>query len=241
MFALPPVPAEAPLRVLFVGNSYTYGNNLPALIQRISELTPGRKVVAEQVTEGGWSLQLHWLRGKAPGRVREGKWDYVVLQDHSLRPIDDRPQFERFSRLFVHAVRKQGGRPLFYMTWARRHRPETQATLTNAYRRIAVEQKAALAPVGEAWREILSGPEPRRLHLGDDSHANAEGSYVAALTILAVVRERILETSPVELAGIKDLRPTASVVNIHLEESVAARFRAAVVKALAAEPRRHIP
>jgi hypothetical protein len=241
MFSLPPAPAEAPLRVLFVGNSYTYGNNLPALVQRISELTPGRKVVAEQVTEGGWSLQNHWLRGKAPGRVRLGKWDYVVLQDHSLRPIDDRPQFERFSRLFVHAVRKQGGRPLFYMTWARRHRPETQEILTGAYRRIAIEQKAALAPVGEAWREILTGPDPRRLHLGDDSHATAEGSYLAALTILATLRGRPLETSPAELVDVKDLRPSAGVVDIRFEEAVAARLRAASRKALAAEPRRRIP
>jgi hypothetical protein len=232
----PPV-TDAPLRVLFVGNSYTYGNNLPALVQRLSEETPGRKIVAEQVTEGGWTLQMHWLQGKAPGRVREGKWDYVVLQDHSLRPIDDRPQFERFSRLFVHAVRQVGARPIFYMTWARRHRPQTQEILTGSYRRIAYEQKARLAPVGEAWRAILTSPEPLRLHVGDDSHPNVEGSYVAALTILGAIRGQVPGESPADLGEV----PPASKNVIRLTPDVAARLREAARQATSQEPKRRLP
>lgn len=237
MFALPPAPVEEPLRVLFIGNSYTYGNNLPAMVQRLSELTGGRKVVTEQVTNGGWTLQMHWLQGKAPGRLKEGKWDYVVLQDHSLRPIDDRPQFERFSRLFVHQIRQQGGKAVFYMTWARRHRPETQERLTTSYRRIAVEQKSLLAPVGEAWRSILTGPEPIRLHLGDDSHPNEPGTYIAAITILSAIRGQVVSPSPSEIPQIPDRLSNGKPRDLRLDPATAERLRLAAAGALERERR----
>lgn len=240
MFALPATPVQAPVRVLFIGNSYTYGNNLPAMVQRLSEITDGRKVVTEQVTNGGWTLQMHWLQGEAPKRLREGKWDYVVLQDHSLRPIDDRPQFERFSRLFVHQIRKQGGKTVFYMTWARRHRPETQERLSTSYRRIAIEQKSLLAPIGEAWRSILTGPDPIRLHLGDDSHPNESGTYIAAVSILSAIRGSAVSPAPNEIPQIADRLSNGPPRDLKLDRTNANRLSQAALDALAREPKRQI-
>ena len=68
------------LRVLFIGNSYTYYNNLPGMVAQLS----GGRIETRMVARGGSTLQQLWDFGEAPAAIREGRWDYVVLQEHSL-------------------------------------------------------------------------------------------------------------------------------------------------------------
>ena len=49
-----------------------------------------RVVYAESVTAGGATLQRHWEGGGALAAIRRGGWDFVVLQEQSTRPLDDR-------------------------------------------------------------------------------------------------------------------------------------------------------
>ena len=76
--------AAKPLRVLFIGNSYTYYNNLPKLLESIAESEKaGPRIQTEVSLSGGKSLQWHWENKKALEAVRRGGWDFVVLQEHS--------------------------------------------------------------------------------------------------------------------------------------------------------------
>ncbi|MBK7731738.1 MAG: hypothetical protein IPI37_02970 [Bacteroidales bacterium] len=47
------------LRILFVGNSYTYFENLPQVVSVLSGKT-GTILLTEQVTIGGAKLSEHW-------------------------------------------------------------------------------------------------------------------------------------------------------------------------------------
>lgn len=73
--------------VLFVGNSYTYVNNLPLLLSRMatSAEVPVTIETAE-CTGGGYTLEQHWNEGRAVNEIRKG-WDFVVLQEQSMRPV----------------------------------------------------------------------------------------------------------------------------------------------------------
>ncbi|MGI6573137.1 MAG: hypothetical protein ACOX19_06940 [Fermentimonas sp.] len=51
--------SEDTLRVLFVGNSYTYYNNLPQLVSILSEQT-GTKLITQKSVVGGAKLSEHW-------------------------------------------------------------------------------------------------------------------------------------------------------------------------------------
>lgn len=70
-------------RLLFIGNSYTYFNNLPAIVQRLGEAAGVGPVDVRMVAPGGMRLEDHWRAADAHTALREGPWDVVVLQEQS--------------------------------------------------------------------------------------------------------------------------------------------------------------
>ncbi len=121
-----PANQPAPLKVLFIGNSYTSVNNLPAMVEGLAEAAGGRKIDAERHLVGGCTLRRHVNETKAIEKIRSRKWDVVVLQEHSLGPILDRPSTHKYARLLDAQIKRQGAKTVFYLTWARRHIPDMQ-------------------------------------------------------------------------------------------------------------------
>lgn len=173
-----PLPKE--LKILFIGNSYTYGNDLPELL---SQLMAGKgiKLQHESVTPGGATLEKHWLDGKAKEAIRKQAWDYVVLQEQSTRPFSNREAFFQYAKLFTDEIKATKAKPLFYMTWAAKATPDEQPKLSEAYRSIAKETGSIAAPVGEAWKQaVMVGMD---LYISDGRHPNLLGSYLAGCVI----------------------------------------------------------
>jgi hypothetical protein len=196
---------RSPMRVLFIGNSYIFVNNLPALLTKLAEVSSaGPAIETATVTEGGWTLQRHWEAGNALKKVQESHWDYVVLQEQSQQPILDREAMFRYARLFDAEIKKVGARTLFYLTWARENRPEDQARLSDAYQTIARELHAVVAPVGVAWQEARGQEPSLKLYVEDQSHPSASGTYLAALVFLAVLRGELPRELPATMSGLPD-------------------------------------
>jgi len=200
------------LRVLFLGNSYTYFNNLPQLVAGLSLAAGQEKTLeTEMVTIGGATLKILWEDGGALRAIKKHKWDYVVLQEQStLGPspvVDGSPQindpqvFYEYARRFDAELKKAGTKTIFYLTWARQNRPETQAVLTAAYQSIGQELKAIVAPVGLAWESALKERPQLILHLPDKAHPNQCGSYLAACVFYAILFGQSPEGLPGKLAG----------------------------------------
>src|SRR3954451_24319307 len=72
-----------PVRVLFIGNSSTYVNDLPRMVAALAQAGKQRPLVHERETPGGCSFEKHWKDGKALKKIDAGPWDYVVLQENS--------------------------------------------------------------------------------------------------------------------------------------------------------------
>ena len=73
-----------PLRVLFIGNSLTYLNNMPEIFAQLARAqAPGRQVEVGMATVPGESLISIWERSNAREVLRSSKWDFVVLQEQS--------------------------------------------------------------------------------------------------------------------------------------------------------------
>ena len=73
--------ADKPLQVLFIGNSYTYFNNLPKQVEAIAaSQKAGPRIRTGASLSGGKTLQWHWENQKAVEAIRQGGWDFVVLQ-----------------------------------------------------------------------------------------------------------------------------------------------------------------
>lgn len=175
------------LRVLFIGNSFTYVNDLPRLVERLAaSAKESRLLETSMVTVGGASLKSHWDDGEALAAIRKGKWDYVVLQEQSAVPINNPKMMYAHARFFDAEIKKAGARTVFYMTWAREDHPEAQAAITEAYTNIAVELGAVIAPVGLAWQRALKEKNGLRLYYEDKLHASPTGTYLAACVFYSV-------------------------------------------------------
>lgn len=189
---------QQPLRVLFIGNSYTYVNDLPWLTQQLS-VSAGetRTLETDMVTVAGATLKSHWERGEALKRIQNERWDYVVLQEQSTLPITNRSVMYEYARLFDAEIKRVNARTVFYLTWARQNRPQTQQILTDSYTRIARELKAEVAPVGLAWQKVQEENPKLNLYYLDQSHPSPIGSYVAACVFYA----KFYQKSPVGLSN----------------------------------------
>lgn len=194
--------SPGPLRVLFIGNSYTYENNLPGMVEAMGEAAGVRIEVASSIG-GGMTLEDHWAggTGAAVRLIESGRFTHVVLQEQSERPLVDRAGFLAPARELGQAVLRAGSAPVFFVTWARAYAPETQAGLTDAYREAARITGAALAPVGPTWAAARALYPELPLYAGDGSHPAPEGTYVAGLVMFAALTARSPQGLPGELSG----------------------------------------
>jgi hypothetical protein len=169
------------MRALFIGNSFTARNDVPALVARLAG-SRGKRLEHRLISAGGASLRMHWNRGEAQDAIRAGPWDYVVLQEQSTLPVKNARRMHENVRLFDEAIRGAGARTALYLTWARRHAPETQRAITEAYTTIGAELGAVVVPAGVAWERLLARDDHPVLHDADGSHPTLAGSYPAACT-----------------------------------------------------------
>lgn len=178
-------------RVLFIGNSYTTRNDLPELIKSLAaQEGNAAPIETEVIAFGGASLAAHWNRGDAQRALAGQRWDAVVLQEQSSRPMRALESMRKHARLFVDAIRQSGARPILYMTWRRRDQPESGSIIAAAYRDLSIETGCGLAAVGEAWIEAEARHPDVCLYDDDKSHPSFAGSLVAARSIFESLFER---------------------------------------------------
>jgi hypothetical protein len=182
------------MRVLFVGNSYVYFNDLPGLVASLAA-SGGIALETHSVVEGGMTLLGHSKSAETLDQIRSGGWDGVVLQEQSTRPIYAPTAMAIAARQLAREIRRAGSRTLLYLTWARKTYPDQQADLDGAYYRVSQDLGAEVAPVGPAWRLALAERPGLALHQADGSHPAASGTYLAACVFFAVLTGR----SPVGL------------------------------------------
>jgi hypothetical protein len=174
------------VKALFIGNSFTARNDLPGLIAQLAA-AKGKSLEHRLISAGGASLRNHWNSGEAVRAIKAGRYDCVVLQEQSTLPVKNALRMHENIRLFDAAIKAAGAKTVLYMTWARRHAPESQRAIADAYTNIGREVGATVVPVGLAWQAFLRRHDRPVLHDRDESHPTAAGSYLAACVFLAVL------------------------------------------------------
>lgn len=187
--------AAGAVRILFIGNSYTYYNDMPQMLAAMAA-AGGHETDVKSVTEGGASLGRLWRKGEALDVLAREHWDYVVLQEHSLLPLSDRRAMEHAMRLFDERIRAAGARTVLYVTWARAFAPESQGAINAAYEGIGAELRACVVPVGPAWSIALARQPKPALYDSDESHPTLTGSYLAAYVFYRMLFGRLPDPPP---------------------------------------------
>jgi hypothetical protein len=194
-----PEPARA-LRVLFVGNSLTYVNDLPEIVAAMAAAAGEVPPVCRAVVGPGFSLEDHWNQGEASRTIAKQPWDFVILQQGPSASADGRALLLRFARKFADAIRRAGAKPSLYMVWPAEARRQDFGGVADAYRLAARDIGAALFPAGEAWRIAAKTVPSVGLYARDGMHPSAAGSYVAGTVIFAGLYGRPPTGLPARLA-----------------------------------------
>ena len=201
------------LRVLFIGNSYTYYHEMPRMVAEMGGTigsSPKINIAYTQITPGGWSLQRHWEGDDVQKALRRGCWDYVVIQENSSLPA--RPSTEVARDTYTYAwkidslakAENPGVTTIMYMTWGHKDgclRPVEgypmidtyagmQQRLIQSYLEMAYMCGAECAPVGMAWQQFRAEHPYDTLYWPDGTHPSVLGSYLAANVIFATITQR---------------------------------------------------
>jgi len=187
-----------PLHVLFLGNSYTYVNDLPGTFSKLA-CSGGYKVETSMHAEGGWTLENHLASQQSLDLIKQQKWDIVVLQEQSEIPALETNRLQNMypaARRLVDNIRKTGAQPMFFLTFGHRDGlpyngmptyNDMQNQLIIGYTGISLELGVPIIPVGKGWAIARRQANPLNLWQDDGSHPNEKGTYLAACVFYASI------------------------------------------------------
>jgi hypothetical protein len=112
--AAPRAVEDGPVRVLFIGNSLTAGNDLPQLVQAMA-VAGGVPMEIDSATTGGFSLEDHWSGGDARKKLAKSRWTLVVLQQGPSSLPDSQKNLREWACTWAAEVRQRGATPALYM------------------------------------------------------------------------------------------------------------------------------
>lgn len=191
-------PADG-LRVLFIGNSLTYTNDLPEIIAAMAEATKQKRLSYRAVVFPNYSLEDHWNHADARKELTDKKWDVVVMQQGPSASMEGRALLIDYSRRFAELIRRAGARPALYMVWPSTSRPGDFDGVSYSYRRAAKEVQGMIFPAGEAWRAAWRRDKKLALYSPDGLHPTVVGSYLAALVIYEQLYGQLPDKMPARL------------------------------------------
>jgi hypothetical protein len=183
-------PSGNTLRVLFIGNSLTFYNDLPAMVRDLADVDGSVAIDVRDVSRGGYALEDHWVQPTTRDALAEGGWDVVVLQQGPSSLPESRANLVQWARTWAEAIRAQGAEPALYMVWPDRGSLARFDDVSNSYRIAADSAGAALYPAGDAWQEAWARDSSLALFGTDEVHPSVMGSYLAALTIYRALTGR---------------------------------------------------
>ncbi len=175
------------MKVLFIGNSHTYFNDMPHLFAGMCERLTGEPTEVTMLAYSYRTLAWHCTEYfSVRFALMYGNYDYCVIQQfgHPVPPIEET---EPFAERLIALCKKCGTKPILYATWAKKDEPENAALISGIYRTLAERYGALLAPIAELYAQLGAEHPEIDLYWHDGSHASPKGDYLIAATLAAIV------------------------------------------------------
>lgn len=185
------------MNILFIGNSYTYYNDMPSLFEQLA-ISNQKSVKVHSVTDGGRKLLAYMdatdeFTVKLDTLLSKHTFDVCFIQEQSLLPIVDYDKFIYGLDCVVNKLKNKANQILLYATWGRKngskqleeHNWTTESManlLSDAYQKAAKLYAARVSPVGNNFLYVTQKYPEINLYHEDCSHPSYQGSCFAALT-----------------------------------------------------------
>lgn len=189
------------MKLLFIGNSHTYVNELPATVLALLRAT-GVKAHVTMLAGGGKTLAFHAATAASAFNIKHGEYDFVIVQDRGA--VFEKELFDTGAARLKEMIDEAGARMLLYMPWPLLPNRDTQKDMTAAYLAFAEKNHVLLAAAGEAFGRVMQHEDASLIYCEDGNHATPLGSYLAALTVFYTLtgRKRPLSPDSIEDPGI---------------------------------------
>lgn len=215
-----PSLGEGELRVLFVGNSLTYVNDLPGMVGALAVADGVDFAYAVQAIPN-YALGDHWNAG-VDGIIWDLKPDVVILQQGPSSLPSSRSYLMEWAGRIGQVVTGTGGRSALFMVWPERARMNVFDAVRDNYADAADLVRGIFIPAGETWRAAWARDPDLALYGTDGYHPSVDGSAAAALTIWAMLAGESEEPPPCATEVLPVEAATADVLCDAMRESVAA-------------------
>jgi len=206
-------PNARPESMMWVGNSFFYYNNsMHGHFGQLQNSLGERPAVrSTSVTISGSGLDWHdmeslmrpggvgrysfvgdnEIRFNPPGRA----YDTVIMMDCSQCPVHPQlqPVFHDTVRKNAQLLAARGIRPVLFMSWAYKDKPEMTKQLADQYTAAGRANNARVIPAGLAFARSVAQRPDLDLYVADKRHPSLAGTYLAACTTYAT----LLRKSPV--------------------------------------------
>ena len=172
-----------PMRILFIGNSLTYYNDVADKVKDLFA-ADGQEIEVEKLIQLGQPLTLHASLPETKNTILTGDFDYVVLQDKASNFNGE--QLMTGVTTIQEWIAQTDAKTVLYMPWANKSvLKDTQSYFTESYVAAAKAVGAQMAPAGEAWYELYY--DYGYDWYSDNIHANNTGSLVSADAIFYTI------------------------------------------------------
>jgi len=187
--------------IFFVGNSFTYVNDMPGMLLQVASSDASNKVRLEvrSLTRGGATLNYLFHNIRPSNVLTQQHWDYVVLQEQSEWTGSQERITETYSAVnqWNQAVRQIGAKPVLYETWAdkagsptytdkdsyffRQSSDRVQENIDAQSSALAGHFDMSLVPAGRYWAYAEKQSKAPELFAADYHHPSVAGSFLTAL------------------------------------------------------------
>jgi hypothetical protein len=225
----PAAPSGPGSGILFIGNSLTYWNDLPLIVQAVFDSVGGDRYDVGMIAAPDVSLEDHWNDGAARRHIERGGWQIVVLQQGPSSLPESRLLLRDYVMRFSERIKSIGARPALYSVWPSRARQDDFDRAIESYVLAAADVAGLYFPVAAAWRATWERDSSVVLYEIDGLHPSVAASYLAALVMYGV----IADTSPVGLPAQLRLRDGRTLT---LPPTLAATLQAAAAQAIQSAP-----
>lgn len=195
--------------VLFIGNSLTYENNLPAMVERLGA-EAGDSIDAWTAAEPNFALIDHYTGGRTVSAIQGYPWEYVILQQGPSTLDVSRDTLILATQLLDPYIRQAGAQTALFMVWPDVSRAAFFDQCRDNYRAAAQAVGGVFMPAGEAWRAVWATDPAIGLYGSDGYHPSPVGSFVAALEIferITGIDARTLTVASLKASGLPGNTP----------------------------------
>ena len=193
------------VRILFVGNSSTYYNDMPQMVKGLAQ-ADGVNVTIQALTAANYKLyqfadEKDTYGSQLISALKNYKWDYVILQDHREMIITDIAKTQTAIETLKPLIQSSGAKMLLYDTQADYigrsftatgysyylSHNEIQHYMIKGYYMMGNKYGAQVISSGVNFERCLKQFPDIKLYNADNIHPTPTGSYLAACTIYGTI------------------------------------------------------